>query len=52
MRERHTPPPPLKRGGSDAVFLLVMKGLWRGGFPSREGRWRCFFSFLEGDGLV
>ena len=33
-----THPQPLSRGEIwDAVFLLVMSGLWRVGFPSREG---------------
>ena len=27
MHGRHTPPAPLKRGGSGAAFLLIMSGL-------------------------
>ena len=36
----HTPTP-LKRGDLDVCFFLVMRGLWRGGCPSREGIKGC-----------
>ena len=37
MLGRDTPPAPLERGGSGACFLLVMRGLWCGGFPLSRG---------------
>ena len=36
VRERHTPPAPLKRGGLDADFSLIMNGLSGGIFLCRK----------------
>ena len=40
MLGRYTPPAPLQRGGWDAVFFLVIRGLL------------CLFPLLRGDKVV